>query len=146
MSHGSSSQQIRQRAVSRFIEPARSKGLTRFQLPIKLLMRELESEGFPKNRPAQFCAAVQKEQFRDEQGFEIERVDGPPSGKSTTVVFYCKFKGTAKPEPRLVQGDETPAERAFRVTENLRGLLKEEIAAFGGAEAYLRWVRGEDEE
>jgi hypothetical protein len=41
---------------------------------------------------------------------------------------------------------ETPEERAFRLTEKLRGLMKEEIAAHGGAEGYLRWVRGEDEE
>jgi hypothetical protein len=42
--------------------------------------------------------------------------------------------------------DETPSERAFRLTEKLRGLLKEELAEYGGGEAFLRWVRGYDEE
>ncbi len=145
MAHGSASQQIRDRAVNRFIEPARLKGFP-FSLPIKPLMRELEAEGFPKNRPAQFCAAVQKEQFRVEQGFEVERVEGPPSGKSTTVVLHCRFKSLPIREDKSQSDEETPAERASRVTEKLRGLLKEEIAAFGGAEGYIRWVRGEDEE
>jgi hypothetical protein len=41
--------------------------------------------------------------------------------------------------------DETPEEWAHRVTGKLRGLLKEEMAAFGGGEAFLRWVRSGDE-
>jgi bisphosphoglycerate-dependent phosphoglycerate mutase len=42
--------------------------------------------------------------------------------------------------------DETPQEKAWRLTESLRGLLKEEFAEFGGAEGFLRMVRGYDEE
>jgi hypothetical protein len=41
---------------------------------------------------------------------------------------------------------ETPSERAHRLTEKMRGLLKEEIAEYGGGEAFLRWVRGYDED
>ncbi|HEX7729435.1 MAG TPA: hypothetical protein VF392_10395 [Terracidiphilus sp.] len=41
---------------------------------------------------------------------------------------------------------ESPEERAQRLTEKLRGLLKDEIAAHGGSEAFVRWVRGYDEE
>jgi hypothetical protein len=42
--------------------------------------------------------------------------------------------------------NETPEEKAQRLTESLRGLLKEEFAEFGGAEGFLRMVRGYDEE
>ncbi|MGB6689484.1 MAG: hypothetical protein WBE76_16745 [Terracidiphilus sp.] len=42
--------------------------------------------------------------------------------------------------------NETPHEKARRLTESLRGLLKEEFAPFGGAEGFLRMVRGYDEE
>jgi len=42
--------------------------------------------------------------------------------------------------------EETPSARAFRLTERLRGLLKEEIAAYGGTEAFIRWVRGYSED
>jgi hypothetical protein len=49
------------------------------------------------------------------------------------------------PEHHPLTG-ETPEERAYRVTEKLRRLLKEEMAAFGGGEAFLRWVRSEDDD
>jgi len=39
--------------------------------------------------------------------------------------------------------DESPDEKAYRLTEKLRGLLKNEIAALGGAEGYMRWVRSD---
>jgi hypothetical protein len=41
---------------------------------------------------------------------------------------------------------ETPSERAFRLTEKMRGLLKEELAEYGGGEAFLRWIRSEEED
>ncbi len=41
---------------------------------------------------------------------------------------------------------ETPSERAYRVTERLRGRLKDVIQSYGGTEGYMRWVRGEDED
>jgi len=41
--------------------------------------------------------------------------------------------------------DESSRDRAYRLTESLRGLLREEIAEHGGAEAFVRWVRSDDE-
>jgi len=41
------------------------------------------------------------------------------------------------------QRDETPEEWAHRMTGKLCGLLKDEIAAFGGGDAFLRWVRSD---
>lgn len=41
--------------------------------------------------------------------------------------------------------EETPAERAFRLTEKLRGLMKDEIAAHGGTEGFMRWVRSDED-
>jgi hypothetical protein len=46
----------------------------------------------------------------------------------------------------LTNDGETPEAKALRLTEKLRGLLKEELAEYGGGEAFLRWVRGYDEE
>lgn len=42
--------------------------------------------------------------------------------------------------------DESSEDRAYRLRESLRGLLREEIADHGGAEAFVHWVRSEDEE
>ncbi len=41
--------------------------------------------------------------------------------------------------------EQDPAARALRMTEKLRGILKEELAEYGGGEAFLRWVRSENE-
>jgi hypothetical protein len=32
------------------------------------------------------------------------------------------------------------------LTERISGLLKEELAEYGGGEAFLRWVRSDDED
>ena len=42
--------------------------------------------------------------------------------------------------------NESSKDRASRLTESLCGLLREEIAEHGGAEAFVRWVRSEDED
>ncbi len=45
----------------------------------------------------------------------------------------------------LESPEQDPAARALRMTEKLRGILKEELAEYGGGEAFLRWVRSENE-
>jgi hypothetical protein len=70
------------------------------------------------------------------------------------VVRYRVVDSTARPVigkgplegEGTVESDEDSEAWALRVTEKIRGLLKEEIAQFGGAEAFIRWVRSEDED
>jgi hypothetical protein len=118
-------------------------------------MQDLEKEGFPPNHPAQFCTALQKRAFLHEHGLELEGIDGPRSGKSTTVVLHLRIKNPSNQNvktsgvktPSGVQAEtETPAARAKRVVEGLHGLLKDEIAAYGGTEAFMRWVRSDEDE
>jgi hypothetical protein len=42
------------------------------------------------------------------------------------------------------QRDETPEEWAHRMIGKLFGLLKDEIAAYGGADKFLEWVRSDN--
>jgi hypothetical protein len=49
-------------------------------------------------------------------------------------------------EKKLAADQEGPEAWAVRLTEKLRGLLKEELAECGGGEAFLRWMRSEDGE
>jgi len=44
------------------------------------------------------------------------------------------------------QAEELPSEKASRLCESLRGLLKEELKEYGGGEAFIRWIRSEDED
>jgi hypothetical protein len=80
-----------------------------------------------------------------EKGLILDRVEGPPSGTSTTVVLHFSLsKDATRVDGSLAV--ETPDARAKRVVDGLRGLLKDEIASYGGTEAFMRWVRSEEED
>jgi hypothetical protein len=154
MSQGSS-ERVREVAVERYVKPALRSGKTEFSIAVKDLMADLVAQGFPTGNTPQVCTALRKKEFLRENGLEIERVDGPPSKMSTTVVVRYRVANpetAANFETVVPQGErtelskETPEEWAHRVTGKLRGLLKEELAEYGGGEAFLRWVRGYDEE
>jgi hypothetical protein len=115
-------------------------------------MEDLRSTGFPDKNWHQICSAIQAEKFLRTKGLDIEAVDGPPSKTSSTVVVHYRVakanESTNEAEPKA-EADlhgETPEEWAHRLTEKMSGLLKEELAEYGGGEAFLRWVRGYDEE
>jgi hypothetical protein len=143
MAYGDESERIRTRAWERYIEPQIQGGRTSIKLAIKPLMKEMEAEGFKTNRPRQFCTALQKRTFLEEKNLVLDRVDGPPSGTSTTVVLHFTYSGDRGASALL---DESPAERVQRAMDKLYGLMKDEIAAHGGAEAFIRWVRSEEDE
>jgi len=127
--------------------------MKRFSIPVKGLMKELEAEGFPKNHARQFCTALTSDKFLRANGLEKEGVDGPPSKESPTVVVRYRLADSeartaieARSGGEIDPQDETPSERAYRLAEKMRGLMKDELAEYGGGEAFLRWVRGYDEE
>jgi hypothetical protein len=130
-------------------------GKLRFSIPVKELLQELEADGFPGRNTPQVCSALQTSKFLRENGLEIEGVDGPPSKMSTTVVVRYRIanrsaereasKGEMESQPPDLNG-ETPEQWAHRMTGKLFGLMKDEFAALGGGEAFLHWVRSEDED
>jgi|GEM_PF-841263 len=158
MKHGELSEWIRKTAAERYVQPAISSGKRKFSIEVKALMGELEPKGFPPNHPAQFCTAVQTRSFLIQHGLEIERVDGPPSKKSTTVVVHYRIVDNNRTvpsggaSPGLPSEDEQPplkedsAAWAKRVTSKMAGLLKDEIAAYGGGDAFMKWIRSDGEE
>lgn len=154
MRHGSSDQ-VRALALEKYLQPALRAGKKQFSVAVKDVLQDLVAQGFPPGNTPQVCTALRKETFLREHGIEIESVDGPPSKMSTTVIFHYRAttpgaQSTARKNPiEMMQIDpnrEDPAARALRLTETLRGLLKEELAEYGGGEAFMRWVRSEDED
>jgi hypothetical protein len=154
MSQGSS-EKVRAVALEKYVQPALRAGAKKFSVAVKDLLQDLVSQGFPPGNTPQVCTALRKKQFLREHGLEIEGIDGPPSKSSTTVVFRyrvadCGLQPTgprnALHEERIAPSNESPEDWAYRVTEKARGLLKEELAEYGGGEAFLRWIRSEDEE
>jgi hypothetical protein len=144
MAYGDGNERIRKRAWEKYIGPQIERGVRQIQVPIKPLMKELEAEGFATNRPRQFCTALQKKEFLREKNLVLDRVDGPPSGTSTTVVLHFTYGGDGGGASALK--GETPTEWALRVTEPLYGLMKDEIAARGGTEGFMRWVRSDEDD
>jgi hypothetical protein len=154
MHHGLSDQ-VRAVATEKYVQPALIAGKKQFSVAVKDLMRDLQTQGFPAKNWPQICTALQTERFLRANGLEIEGVDGPPSKLSTTVVVRYRVTESARQPSAKVNsvesekssnGDESPEAWAFRVTEKIRGLLKEELAEYGGGQAFLRWVRSEDDE
>ena len=147
------SDQVRAVAKDKFVLPAKRSGRDAFEIRVKGLLRELAPLGFPANSTPLVCNALRSERFLDDNGLEIVEIEGPPSKLSTTVVMHYRVAGRQRGkaaksshlDPNTSQM-ENPAARAKRLTELLRGLLKEEIKEYGGAEEYIRWIRSDDEE
>lgn len=153
MNHGLSDQ-VRSVALERYVLPAIHSGKRHFSVAVRDLMNDLRAQGFPAKNWPQICTAIQAEKFLRSNGLEIESVEGPPSGMSTTVVVRYRVSNSrtepssnrVPPSPQPELKDETPEEWAHRVTGKIFGLMKDEFAEFGGGEAFLRWVRSEDED
>ena len=154
MNHGLSDQ-VRSVALEKYVHPAIRAGKTHFSVAVRDLMQHLQAEGFPTKNWPQVCTALQTERFLRANGLEIEAVDGPPSKMSTTVVVRYRVTNPGMSQEErsttsITNGkraiDETSEEWAHRMTGKLFGLLKDELAECGGGEAFLRWVRSEDED
>lgn len=149
------SDRIRELARNKYVNPAILAGHGEFPIRVRDVWGDLQAEGFPRGNTPQICSALQTAKFLRENGLEITRVDGPPKKVSPTVVVWYRVatpgvqrEGGNIPSEggRGKPAEETPEEWAFRLTEKLRGLLKEELAEYGGGEAFLRWVRSEDKD
>ncbi|HEY1159845.1 MAG TPA: hypothetical protein VGE83_04400 [Terracidiphilus sp.] len=147
------SDKVRAMAQTKYVHPAIRSGKRQFSISVRDLLGDLSAEGFPARHTPQICSALQTAKFLRENGLEIEEILGPPSKQSPTVVLKYRVakagaqtsvkEDTLKNEQTGAQ-EEDPAAWAFRVTEKARGLLKEELAEYGGGEAFLRWIRSED--
>lgn len=149
------SDRIRSLAQEKYVNPAMQTGNGQFTIRVRDLLNDLKAEGFPGSHTPQICSALQTTKFLRDNGLEIEKIEGPPSKMSPTVTVRYRITKLRQVSHSAVKtGDETsapleeesPEARARRLTERLRGLLKDELAEYGGAEAFIRWVRGYDEE
>lgn len=143
-----------QKRKKKDVAPALQAGNVQFSIAVRDLLNDLQAEGFPGGHTPQVCSALQTAKFLRENGLSIEAVIGPPSKMSPTVVVRYRVTSAGQPSDPAKAKDnasksaenESPEARALRLTERIRGLLKEELAEYGGGEAFIRWVRGYDEE
>lgn len=150
------SDRVRGIVQERYVQPAIAAGNTRLSIRVRDVLKDAEATpDFPRGRTPMVCSVLQSHKFLNETGLEIESIEGPPSRQSRTVVVHykvAKHMGAADRSPAVQQGPvtervvEEPAAKAKRLTDKLRGLLKAELAEYGGAEGFLQWIRSDDEQ
>jgi hypothetical protein len=126
----SASDQVRE-YVKRFcLEPARSEGKELFRIKTGDIHKNL---GWMDrlNRFPIICQALETRKFLKENGLELVKREGPPSGRSSTVVYTFRIRERLGPV-------DHPGNLGVMA---LRGLGKSWLKAAGGGEAYLRRER-----
>ena len=136
---------IRKFATDSYVKPAIERGEAALSIPVKTVVTNLKKFGLKSGRTPAICSALGGKKFQEENGIVLDHRDGPPSGQSPTVIFHFRLPRSTHGAANSQILTESPKERAFRLTEKLRGLLKDEIAAYGGTEAFIRWVRSDEE-
>jgi hypothetical protein len=135
------SDRVREIAEREYVEPARAtRGIIR--IPFGDLKVKLVRLGFPSSHANQVATPLESEKFWGTNGLELLT----PKGQPRTVGSVLEFRFVDGEAVGQSQPKETPAEKAHRLTEKLRGLLKDELAAYGGGEAFLKWMRSEGDE
>jgi hypothetical protein len=141
------SNRIRAFAERQYVAPARREGRNRFAIRVRDVWRTLvEREELPRQNVPQVCNALRSERkFLKPLGLEIEKVEGPPSQTSTTVVFHYRFQnapGADQESGAGKSGSATATREPHRSPiDRLYGLLRDELAEYGGGEAFLKWLR-----
>ena len=131
------SDRVREFARLEYVAPARGHVST-IQIPIRDLKPKLIAIGFPGRNANQVVSPLESEKFWKPLGLELCSPKNQSRSKETVLEF--RFTG-AVPDDR-----KAAKERALAAAERLRGSMRDEIAAFGGAEAFIRWVRDGDDE
>lgn len=150
MVHGEMSNRIRTYAENRYVAPARREGRKRFSIQVREVWnRFVEAEGLPRQNVPQVCQALRsRRKFLEPLGLELEKVEGPKKQTSTTVVFHYRFNRSHSEERGDVSGEPSAAKKrasSGSPIDRLYGLMKDEFAAYGGGEAFLKWLRTDPE-
>lgn len=125
---------VRQKALTEYIEPARRTGAQRVRIHSGTFNKSLvASHILPPNRLPLVCNALASRKFQRENHLALESVEGPPSGRSSTVVYTYRLEPVPSPEP-----SESASPGGFL---SLRGVLKDTYEKLGGAENFHKSQR-----
>lgn len=141
------SDRVRGIVMREYVKPALDSGNLKISIRAGDVLKYAEATAdFPRGRTPLVCNVLQSKKLLEEAGLEIESIDGPPSRQSRRVVVHYRVSDPTRVQNGSGSIVETPTERAHRLTEKLRGLMKDVIAAHGGAEGFIRWVRSDEDE
>ena len=120
---------IREYARAKYVEPARA----RRESTIRIVAGEVHKGVRLSNRVPQVCQALKSQKFLNENHLVLEKLEGPPSGLSTTVTFTYRLLDEAGQPPVIGSADWSFG--------GLRGIAKDVFKSLGGGEAFIRKER-----
>jgi hypothetical protein len=128
-----STDRVRRSAVQQYIEPARRRREKVVKIHSGTFGKFLvDHKVLPQNRFPIICNALKSEKFLKENHLILEEIQGPPSGRSSTVTFVYKIEPVStlhSPSP----GSNSQGTDSFI---KLRGILKRTYEKLGGAETF----------
>jgi len=139
------SDRVREIAIRDYVQPARP---TRSRIRIRLgdLKKKMIPLGFPKSHANQVASPIEADKFWKPLGLEMCTPKGQSRENNTVFEFRFLDEQTGDTLTAPAAAREDPEVWAKRVVDGLSGLLKNEIAAYGGTEAFMRWIRSDEDE
>jgi hypothetical protein len=126
----SHAERVREHVRREYVEPARR----RHEAAIRVVAGEVQKAVGLSNRVPLVCQALKSHKFLDENHLVLEKLEGPSSGMSTTVVFTYRL---------LDDAGKTSSESAGSLFLQLRGIGKEVFQSLGGDAEIIRKEREE---
>jgi len=139
MANYGSTDRVRRTAKEQYIVPARRRNETIVKIHSGAFGKFLvQNNILPPNRYPIICNALKSGKFLKENRLVLEEIQGPPSGRSSTVTFVYKVEPQAPSPPGSSPDPNTNSPNSFL---NLRGILKATYRQLGGAEKFHRRER-----
>lgn len=139
MANYGSTDKVRRTAAEQYIAPARRRRETIVKIHSGTFGKFLvQNNILPPNRFPIICNALKSGKFLKENHLVLEDIQGPPSGRSSTVTFVYKVEAepsTPQNNPRTQVADSSSS------FMGLRGILKTTYKQLGGAEKFHRSER-----
>jgi hypothetical protein len=139
MANYGSTDRVRRTAAEQYIAPARQCRETVVSIHSGVFGKYLvQNNILPPNRFPIICNALKSAKFLKENHLILKEIQGPPSGRSSTVTFVYEVE----PQPP-VSSHSSPASPTISSSSflNLRGILKSTYQQLGGAEKFHRIER-----
>lgn len=129
MANYGATDKVRRTAAERYIAPARQRSEKTVKIHSGTFGKFLvQNKVLPPNRFPIICNALKSDKFLQENHLILEEIQGPPSGRSSTVTYVYRLE----PKPRAQQVTGNEGSLFMRV----RGVLKKSYKKLGGAESF----------
>jgi hypothetical protein len=127
-----STDRVRSKAVEQYIAPARRRNESVVKIHSGIFGKLLVQQNvLPPNRFPIICNALKSEKFLKQNHLTLQEIQGPPSGRSSTVTFVYKVE----PLPITPDTSSSPTVKGNGFL-GLRGILKSTYKELGGAQAF----------